>query len=52
MSEEERYVDYGFEHRVTVVKGMVLFVLWKIAGFPQWGMSLITLPSSLPVSPG
>ena len=21
MTEEERYLDYGFEHRVTVVKG-------------------------------
>ena len=22
MTEEERYVDYGFEHRVTVLKGI------------------------------
>lgn len=24
MTEEERYIDYGFEHRVTAVKGIVL----------------------------
>lgn len=25
MTEEERYVDYGFEHRVTVLKGICCF---------------------------
>ena len=25
MTEEEQYVDYGFEHRVTVLKGIFFF---------------------------
>ena len=27
MTEEERYLDYGFEHRVTVVKGDLYFLV-------------------------
>ena len=26
MTEEERYLDYGFEHRVTVMKGLCLLL--------------------------
>ena len=27
MTEEERYLDYGFEHRVTAMKGILKLVL-------------------------
>lgn len=33
MTEEERYIDYGFEHRVTAVKGIYNngLLLWDCA---------------------
>lgn len=35
MTEEERYIDYGFEHRVTAVKGIYNngLILWDCVDY-------------------
>jgi len=44
MTEEERYIDYGFEHRVTAVKGMLL----KITKVYDYRILSANVPSARP----
>lgn len=53
MTEEERYVDYGFEHRVSFVKGTLYGVstlslrtifLWSVEQNPQLHWLFFTTP--------